>query len=231
MRGVPKTLHLDNAAEFKSRAPRMGCAQYGIELMYRPVGRPQFGGHIERMNRTLMQRVKGLPGAVGNSTVGPIVEHKARESANRALLSLNEFERWLALEVAQRYHHSAHSGVMGGTPASAWATLAQACPARLLPPGPDEALRFLVRFLPVAARTIQADGLTLFHIRYWHPIFVAWRVANRSVVVRYHPEDLSRIFVSKDGKDHLEALSFKPNRRMCVVRLFRYGSSGLFVGS
>lgn len=83
----------------------------------------------------------------------------------------------------------------------------------------------------MAARTIQADGLTLFHIRYWHPIFVAWRVANRSVVVRYHPEDLSRIFVSKDGKDHLEALSFKPNRRMCVVRLFRYGSSGLFVGS
>ena len=50
MRGMPKTLHLDNAAEFKSRALRMGCVQYGIELMYRPVGRPQFGGHIERMN-------------------------------------------------------------------------------------------------------------------------------------------------------------------------------------
>ena len=182
------------------------------------------------MNRTLMQRLKGLPGATGNPTVGQIVEHKARESANGAALSLKEFERWLALEVAHRDHHSQHRGLMGGTPASAWATLAQVCPPRLLPSEPDEALRFLVRFMPVAVRTIQADGLTLFHIRYWHPIFVAWRVAHRSVMVRHHPEDLSRIVVSKDGKDYLEALSFKPNRRMCVARLFRFGSSGLLVG-
>jgi len=65
MQGIPQVLHLDNAAEFKSRALRSGCAQYGIELMYRPVGRPHFGGHIERLNRTLMQRLKGLPGATG----------------------------------------------------------------------------------------------------------------------------------------------------------------------
>ena len=201
MHGIPKTLHLDNAAEFKSRALRMGCGQYGVELMYRPVGRPQFGGHVERMNRTLMQRLKGLPGTTGNSTVG----RKARESADRAALSLKEFERWLALEVAQRYHNTSHRGLMGATPASAWTTLAQTHPPRLLPPGPDEALRFLIRFMPMTSRTIQGDGLTLFHIRYWHPIFVAWRVSHRNVVVRYHPEDLSRIFVSKDGKEYLEA--------------------------
>ena len=201
MHGLPKTLHLDNAAEFKSRALRSGCGQYGIELMYRPVGRPHFGGHVERMNRTLMQRLKGLPGTTGNSTVG----RKARKSADRAALSLKEFEHWLTLEVAQRYHNTAHRGLMGATPASAWATLAQTRPPRLLPPGPDEALRFLVRFMPVASRTIQGDGLTLFYIRYWHPIFVAWRISHRNVVVRYHPEDLSRIFVSKDGKEYLEA--------------------------
>ena len=61
MNGIPKCLHLDNAAEFKSRALRTGCAQYGIELTYRPVGRPHFGGHVERLNRTLMERLKGLP--------------------------------------------------------------------------------------------------------------------------------------------------------------------------
>ena len=57
MSGLPATLHLDNAAEFKSRALRVGCREYGIELTYRPVGRPQFGGHVERMNRTLMDRL------------------------------------------------------------------------------------------------------------------------------------------------------------------------------
>jgi len=40
MHGVPKVLHLDNAAEVKSKALQAGCIQYGIELMYRPPGRP-----------------------------------------------------------------------------------------------------------------------------------------------------------------------------------------------
>jgi putative transposase len=200
MHGIPKTLHLDNAAEFKSRALRAGCLQYGIELMYRPVGRPQFGGHVERMNRTLMQRLKGLPGATGNSTVG----RKLRKSEERAVLTLKDFERWLILEVARRYHHTEHRGLMGATPVSAWQLLTQTAPARQLAPGPDEALRFLLQFMPLARRTIQGDGLTIFHIRYWHPIFAAWRETRRQVVVRYHPEDLSRIFVATPGGHYIE---------------------------
>nr|WP_245002051.1 Mu transposase C-terminal domain-containing protein [Cupriavidus pinatubonensis] len=43
-------------------------------------------------------------------------------------------------------------------------------------------------------------------------MFTAWRAANRRVVVRYHPEDLSRIFVSADGKEYVEA-SFADLRR------------------
>jgi len=99
MQGIPKILHLDNAAEFKSKALRAGCVQYGIDLMYRPVGRPHFGGHIERLNRTLMQRLKGLPGATGNSTKG----RKAKKPEETAALTLKEFERWLAVEIAVRY--------------------------------------------------------------------------------------------------------------------------------
>ena len=62
MSGLAATLHLDNAQEFKSRALRSGCREYGIELTYRPVRRPHYGGHIERMNRTLMQRLRGATG-------------------------------------------------------------------------------------------------------------------------------------------------------------------------
>jgi hypothetical protein len=35
MQGVPKVLHLDNAAEIKNKALRSGCREYGIDLMYR----------------------------------------------------------------------------------------------------------------------------------------------------------------------------------------------------
>ena len=201
MAGIPKILHMDNAAEFRSRALRLGCAQYGIELQYRPVGRPNYGGHIERMNRTLMQRLKGLPGATGNSPKG----RKARKPENFACLTLLEFERWLALEVAQRYHHSEHRGLHGATPHAAWATLCETHPPRQLPPGPEEAWRLLINFMPLASRSVQADGLTIFYIRYWHPVFVVWREERRRVRVRYHPEDLSRIFVSADGRNYIEA--------------------------
>jgi putative transposase len=194
-------LHLDNAAEFKSRALRTGCAQYGIELMYRPVGRPHFGGHVERLNRTLMERLRGLPGATGNSAKG----RKEHQPEKRAAMTLAEFERWLVLDIAQRYHHSEHRGLMGATPASAWAAMSERSAPRQLPFEPEAALRFLLQFLPLESRTIQGDGLTLFYVRYWHPVFAAWRETRRKVLVRYHPEDLSRVFVTVNGKTYIEA--------------------------
>lgn len=200
MNGIPKALHLDNAAEFKSRALCAGCSQYGIELIYRPVGRPHFGGHIERMNRTLMERLRGLPGATGNSSK----DRKVRKPEEVAALTLREFEHWLVLEVAQRYHHSEHRGLMGATPNAAWQTLCRSVAPKQLPADPSQALRFLVQFLPLQSRTIQPDGLTLFYIRYWHPIFAAWRESRKKVVVRYHPEDLSRVFVTIDSKTYIE---------------------------
>jgi len=201
MNGIPQTLHLDNAAEFKSRALRSGCSQYGMDLTYRPVGRPQFGGHIERLNRTFMERLRGLPGATGNSPKG----RKARKSEQSASLTLAEFERWLVLEIAQRYHHADHEGLMGATPASAWKALGEVAPPRQLPMDVDAALKFVVRFLPMARRTVQSDGLRLFYIRYWHPVFATWRERKKQVIVRYHPEDLSRIFASLDGRNYVEA--------------------------
>jgi len=200
MNGIPKALHLDNAAEFKSRALCAGCSQYGIELIYRPVGRPHFGGHIERMNRTLMERLRGLPGATGNSSK----DRKVRKPEEVAALTLREFEHWLVLEVVQRYHHSEHRGLMGATPDAAWQTLCRSAAPKQLPADPSQALRFLVQFLPLQSRTIQPDGLTLFYIRYWHPIFAAWRESRKKVVVRYHPEDLSRVFVTIDSKTYIE---------------------------
>ena len=201
MYGIPQCLHLDNAAEFRSRALRTGCAQYGIELMYRPVGKPHYGGHVERMNRTLMQRLKGLPGATGNTTRG----RKERKPEELACLTLPEFERWLALEIGQRYHRSEHRGLHGGMPHAAWTTLSAVRPARQIPPGPEEAQKLLINFMPMTSRSIQGDGLTLFYIRYWHPVFVVWREQRLRVRVRYHPEDLSRVYVSADGRNYVEA--------------------------
>ena len=48
--------------EFHSEALARGCQQYGIELDYRPIGQPHFGGTIERLIGTMMSMVHDLPG-------------------------------------------------------------------------------------------------------------------------------------------------------------------------
>ena len=55
--GLAKAVHLDNAREFHSNALKRGCEEHGIEISFRPPGRPHFGGHIERLIGTMMGEV------------------------------------------------------------------------------------------------------------------------------------------------------------------------------
>jgi putative transposase len=61
MAGKSERLYVDNAAEFKSEALRRGCEQHGVELSYRPLGRPHYGGSIERIIGTVMGGCTNYP--------------------------------------------------------------------------------------------------------------------------------------------------------------------------
>ena len=50
--GKPRKLHMDNAGEFRGRMMRMACVNHGITLEWRPVRRPEYGEHIERIMGT-----------------------------------------------------------------------------------------------------------------------------------------------------------------------------------
>jgi putative transposase len=89
--GIPKALHLDNAKEFESSALVRGCQEYGIELKYRPPGRPHFGGHVERLIGTMMGAVHLLPG----TTFSNVRQKGECKSETAASLTLAELERWL----------------------------------------------------------------------------------------------------------------------------------------
>jgi putative transposase len=115
MGGKPRLLYLDNAAEFKSEALRRGCEQHGIRLDYRPVGRPHYGGIVERVIGTAMAQVRELPG----TTISSPVERRTYDSEKTAALTLREVECWLALAVVA-YHGTVHSG-LAQTPAARWA--------------------------------------------------------------------------------------------------------------
>jgi transposase InsO family protein len=54
-------LRADNGKDFRSEPLRRGCREHNIELDYRPVATPHFGGHIKRLIGTMMGRIH-LPG-------------------------------------------------------------------------------------------------------------------------------------------------------------------------
>jgi putative transposase len=93
MSGKPVELHLDNAAEFKSEALRRGREQHGVQLRRRPPGLPHYGGIVERVIGTMLEAVHELPGTVFSNPR----QSGEYDTDARAVLTLQELERWLAL--------------------------------------------------------------------------------------------------------------------------------------
>jgi putative transposase len=186
--GLPEALHLDNAAEFKAEALERGTREYGVHLLYRPPGRPHFGGHIERLIGTMMGAVHLLPG----TTFSDAKEKGAYRSEKGAALTLNELERWLALQILGVYHQSVHA-TLGRTPAAAWQEGLAQRPRPVRQPQDRE--RFFLDFLPGQRRRIRRDGVQLFHLHYWHDVLSprAGRSAKR-VLIKYDPRNLSRVY-------------------------------------
>lgn len=141
MFGLPKEILVDNRPEFHGAALERGCSEYGITLSHRPVARPYFGGHIERLIGTLIGRVHLLPGSTDASPHG----RGGCDSEREARLTLPEFCEWLSLEIAGQYHHTVHR-MLGTTPAAAWADSLASGVTPAIPADPE---RFLLSILPV----------------------------------------------------------------------------------
>ena len=92
--GLPDILHVDNGADFRSRAFQRGCEDAGIAITWRPPGEPRFGGHIERLIGTQMGRLHLLPG----TTFSNADERGEYDPKRHAALSLRELERYIALD-------------------------------------------------------------------------------------------------------------------------------------
>ncbi|WP_288397427.1 Mu transposase C-terminal domain-containing protein [Sulfitobacter pontiacus] len=185
--GIPKAIYVDNGAEFHARAFGLACAEYQIDLRYRPPGTPRYGGHIERLIGTMMGAIHLLPG----SHFSNIFERGDLDAEAEAVMTLAELETWLALEITGSYHARIHSA-LETTPSAAWGLCAGEPKLRM----PADLRQFLVDFLPSEQRVLQRDGFHLFHIRYWSNE-LRWLMAreSRKYTLKYDPRDLSRIFV------------------------------------
>lgn len=190
--GLPDIIHLDNAREFHGKALVRGAAEHGISLVHRPVRRPHYGAHIERLIGTMMGAVHMLPGSTSSNVAG----RGSYDSEKHAAMTLDELERWLTLEITGRYHADLHRG-LGVPPRLAWddSLADRPYPLRL----PHDPGQFLKDFLPFEERFVRRDGIHLFGLRYWDDVLSPWAGRGQRVRVKYDPRDLSRVQV--EGAD------------------------------
>ena len=92
-------IHCDNGKDFRGTMLRAACQQYGIELLFRPVRQPQYGGHIERLMGTFAREIHTLPG----TTFANTKDRKGYDSEKHSALTLSELEWWIARYIVEIY--------------------------------------------------------------------------------------------------------------------------------
>lgn len=193
--GRPRCIGVDNAAEFHSEALERGCAQHDIAIAWRPLGRPQVGGVVERVIGTLMELVHGLPG----TTFSNVLQRGRYDSDKAACLTLAELERWLAVAIAKYYHLRPHAGLVGEAPLRRYQQGVDALAAKgMALPVPHNPRAFLIDVLPVVRRTLRRDGIVIDNIHYFSDVLKPWIEQDgppRRLLIRRDPRDLSRIYV------------------------------------
>jgi putative transposase len=77
---------------------------------------------------------------------------------------------------------------------------------------PADPTRFVIGFLPVIHRKLQRNGLFFERIRYWADVLPSIAQPSESLLVRYDPRDLSRLYVLTPTKSY-QAVPYADVRR------------------
>lgn len=194
MYGKPHRIHVDNGKDLKSLALKRGCELHDIDLRWRPVKRPHYGAHIERLMGTLMRLVHGLPG----TTFSNIKQRGDYPSEARAVMTLHELRVWLVQKICRLYHVRVHRG-LGMPPLLAWEKAWRDTQGALMAPSlVPNPIAFRIDFLPLAYRRVQRTGIEFLRSRYWAEPLTHLIGLQRSIIIRYDPRDLSCLWFRQD---------------------------------
>lgn len=197
--GAMSILHMDNAREFRGDMLKFACKEYDIDLHLRPVKKPRYGAHIERLMGTVSEGLKTLKGATFS---GP-QEKGTYDAEGNACMTFSELEKWLVLFFG-RYHRKVHSGI-GTTPLTKWREGllgAKGKPGRGLPARRIDEEMLRINFMPFFERTVQNYGVLIDDVHYYHDVLRPWINAKHPEFekhkrkFRFHrdPRDISALY-------------------------------------
>lgn len=198
--GFMWSLHADNAGEFHGNMLELAAREYRIDLMFRKVKHPNYGGAIESYLGTLSGELRKVPGSTreGPAALGDY------DPSEAAVMTLAELERYV-LNLIIEYHNRPHSGIDKMTPLGRFTEGlrggAGATPVGRLRQATDPA-RLRLDFLPCDERCVHPKGIVWDKVWYVDDCLQRWvnaidpanRQEKRKFLVRRDPRDLSRIY-------------------------------------
>lgn len=207
--GIPRIIGVDNGSDLVCEDMQRVCDEYGISLQKRPVGRPQFGPHIERAFRTHNGDIHNLSG----TTFSNISEKGDYDSDKHASYTIEEFTSWLLHYIVNIYHKKYHSeifmtpeqkyleGIVGN----------DKNPGVGLAPILDNIEDVKISLLPTEMRTVQKDGITIDGVTYYSDVLRHWigikNDANRRIShkIKRDPMNIQKIyFYDPELKEYFE---------------------------
>lgn len=205
--GMMRTLNMDNAGEFRSEEFIPFQTEYNVEITWRPVATPEYGGHIERLAKTLNDKLHDEPG----STFSDINARGDYDSEGNACYTVDEIERWLTHLITRIYHEEKHSA-LGMSPRQKYeiGILGDEKTVGIgLPDIVEDQERLELFLLPSMERTIQRQGVEYDKILYFHDILRHWvgkkdeHGKARKYTFKRNPRNISRIyFFDPDRKEY-----------------------------
>lgn len=209
--GIMRSVHLDNAKEFHGYMLERACQEYGIEINFRPVKTPKYGGHIERLIGTVLNEVHALKG----TTFSDSAQRKFYKSEKQACFTISELEKWLTTFIVCVYHKRFHKAI-NTTPIARYSEGIAGSVSQLgtgLQKPIVQEVKLRLDFMPFIERTIQKYGVEISCITYYHDILRKWIHAHanadachsrkRKFIFKMDPRDISVIyFYDPEIKDY-----------------------------
>jgi len=170
--GIPSKYAVDNGKDLIGLDMQRVCDEFGMTMVRRPVGRPQYGSHVERVFGTINKEIHNLPG----TTFSNITEKAEYDSIKNATFTLDEITKWLTEFIVNVYHNRVHHGI-GMTPRQKYRLGIfgdDENPGTGLPPIVEDKESIKIALLPTYHRTVQKDGITLDGITYYSDVLRTW---------------------------------------------------------
>ena len=168
--GLPRRVYFDNGKQYRTKWMDRACAILGIKLLYAKPYSPESTGKIERFNRT--------------------VDSFVDEVALKRCKTLEDYNKYFNVWLAECYHHRGHGGLDGVSPETAYKS--SKSPLRFVPPEVVASA-----FLRVERRKVDKSGCISFGGKKYE---VDALLAGRTVDVAYDPNDTQTLTAEYNGK-------------------------------